>query len=163
RRATPVAITMSPSSRLAALASRSATNDSTSVGASVRRYWRLSWRTRRSVTSATPTSPRTREGATAASHRASPPSRTGRPRPSDTITRKRLLAGSTVRFVRLHDLLHERMAHDILVVEVHERDALDLADDLHGLDQARRARRGQVDLGDVSRDDGLRAEAEAGQ
>ena len=41
-------------------------------------------------------------------------------------------------FVGLDDLLHERVPHDVLVVEVDERDALDVADDAcMRLDQAR--------------------------
>src|SRR5439155_26575752 len=108
--------------------------DRTSVVLSFFRYCRLRARRRASVTSATATSPRAAAGATRRSHAASPDARTGRPRPSVTVTRSRpstgserperlegrLLSGSTVRFVRLHDLLDERMADDIPFVEVDE-------------------------------------------
>src|SRR5829696_3333343 len=97
-----------------------------------------------SLTSATAISPRVCAGATAASHRARPPSRTARPRPSVTATMARLLSGSTVRFVRLDDLLHQLMAYDVLLVEVDERDAVDVADHLHGFDQPGRAARGEI-------------------
>src|SRR5215218_2631572 len=117
----------------------------------------------RSVTSATAISPRTRTGATPASHRASPPSATRRPRPSVTVTSSRLLSGSTVRFVRLDDLLHQLVPHDVLVVEPDECDALDVADDLHRFDQARGTPGREIDLRDVPGDDRLRAEAEARQ
>src|SRR5512134_3709182 len=112
---------------------------------------------RASETRAIATSPRALAGATRASQRARPPSATARPRPSETDTRSwRLLSGSTVLFVRLHDLLHERVPHDVLLVEVDERDALDVADDLHRFDQAGRASRGQIDLRHVPGDDRLR-------
>src|SRR6476659_6883562 len=113
----------------------SAGNDNTSVGTGFLLYWEFSLQMWASVTSATATSPRARAGAAAASHRDSPPSRTGRPRPSDTNTLRRLLSGSTVSFVRLHDLLHERMPHDVFFVEVNERDAFDVADHLGGFDE----------------------------
>src|SRR4030095_12564002 len=103
-----------------------------------------------SVTSAMATSAWRRTGAVPASQRARPPSATRRPRPSVTVTVRRLLSGSTVRFVRLDDLLHQLVAHDVLVVEPDERDALDVADDLHRFDQARRAAGGQIDLGNVA-------------
>src|SRR5262249_9986583 len=123
----------------------------------------------RSETSAMATSPRAETGATRTSQDPRPGVRTARPRPSLTATLIRvlradrgLLSGSTaVRFVRLHDLLHERVAHDVLLVEVDERDALDLADDLQRLDEARGASGRQVDLRHVARDDRLGAEAEA--
>ena len=66
-------------------------------------------------------------------------------------------------FVRFDDLLHELVAHDVALVEMHERDALDVADDPHRLDQAGRAAGRQIDLRDVARDDRLGAEAEARQ
>src|SRR5262245_21345608 len=113
-------MTISPSSACSArgsgIGARSAGNDRTSVARSLRRYRRLSARLRASVTSATPTSPAARAGATAENHPASPPSRTGRPRPSVTETRKRLLSGSTVRLVGLDDLLYELMPHDVAIV-----------------------------------------------
>src|SRR5690349_24490443 len=143
-------------------------NDNTSVGALARRYCALSLRLWESVTSATATSPRAADGATCRNQRDKPPSRSGRPRPSVTVTcrsgprrprtperRTSLLSGSTVRFVRLDDLLHERMPHHVLLVEMNERDALDVANHLHGLDEARLARRRQIDLRDVSSNDGF--------
>ena len=55
------------------------------------------------------------------------------------------------------------MAHDVLLVEVDERDAFDVADDLHRLDQAGRASDRQIDLRHVAGDDRLRSEAEPRQ
>src|SRR5918993_2087672 len=104
---------------------------------------------RASDTNATPNSPRAARGATAASQRPSPPSATRRPRPSLTDTtrpppvrrglsapvprtrgpaapkrRRReagLLSGSTaVGVVRLDDLLHELVTHDVFFVELDE-------------------------------------------
>jgi hypothetical protein len=102
------------------VANPSAGNDSTSVGAFCARYSRFNARMRASLTSATLTSPAARGGATVASQRARPPSRTDRPAPSDTETCRRLLSGSTVGLVGLDDLLHELMPHDVAVVEVDE-------------------------------------------
>src|SRR3954453_22408039 len=96
---------------------------------------------RASETSAIATSRGAEGGATFASHRASPGAIARPPRPSVSVTasclrgrgrvaRLRgsrrfgeagpLLPGSTVGFVRLHDLLDERVPHHILLVEVHE-------------------------------------------
>src|SRR5688572_26137182 len=123
---------------------------------------------RASLTMAMATSPCAVPGATRDSQRPSPPSLTARPRPSVTLTdtprRRGLLLGSTtVGVVRLHDLLHQRMPNDGLLVEADERDAFDVADHFHGLDEARRAAGGQIDLRDVSGNDGLRSEPEAGE
>ena len=109
------------------------------MGVFLRRYLRLRARMRASLTSATLTSPAARDGATVASQRARPPSRTARPVPSLTTTRTRLLSGSTVGLVGLDDLLHELMTDDVAVVEVDKCDAVDAADDLHGFDEPRRA------------------------
>src|ERR671913_342183 len=100
---------------------------------------------RASVTSAIPSSPRADAGATRVSQRASPPSATGRPRPSVTVTRT-LLSGSTVGVVGLHDLLHKGMTNDVFLVEPDERDAVDVSDHLHGFDQPRRPPGREVDL-----------------
>jgi hypothetical protein len=53
---------------------------------------------------------------------------------ADHTLRQRDAVGG-VRLVSLHDLLHETMAHDVAVVEIDERDPLDIVDDLHRLDQ----------------------------
>ena len=103
---------------------------------------------RASETRAIATSPRADAGATRVSHDARPGARTAWPRPSETVTVRRLtgvrrtrvirdrLAGSaTVCFVCLDDLLDERVAHDVLLVEVDEGDPLHVADHLHGLDE----------------------------
>src|SRR6478672_723620 len=116
-----------------------------------------------SETSAMATSPRAAAGATRASQAARPGARTARPRPSLTDTDKRLLSGSTVRFVRLDDLLHQRVPHDVLVVEVDERDAVDLADHFHRLDQPGGAAGRQVDLRHVAGAHRLGAEAKPRQ
>src|SRR5260221_9590325 len=119
---------------------------------------------RASETIAIARSPRARAGATRVSQAASPGARAARPRPSVTVTRsRRVLSGSTERFVRLHDVLDERMAHDVSLVEMDEGDAFDVADDLHRLAKPGRAAYWQVDLRDVARDDRLRAEPQAGQ
>src|SRR5688500_3940942 len=120
-------------------------------------------RIRASGTSAIASSPRAVFGAMRASQRPRPPSRIGRPWPSVTDTRRPaapwrtgrdggvLLSGSTaVGVVRLDDLLHERVANDIFLVEANELDAFDVADDLHRLDQPGGPADRQVDLGDVA-------------
>src|SRR5207248_5596276 len=56
------------------------------------------------------------------------------------------------------DRLHEGMADDVALVEDDEPDALDPGKDLVCFPQARRLALRQVDLGDVSRYDGLRSE-----
>ena len=82
-------------------------------------------------------SPRAWAGATRVNQAARPGARTAHPRPSLTVTRSRVvLPGSTERFVGLHDLLHKVVAHHVLVVEVDERDAFDMPDDLHRFHQA---------------------------
>src|SRR5918994_3553449 len=155
-------------------------NERTSVTRSMPRYWRFRVRTRRSLTSAMVTAPRARAGETRASQAASAGARTGRPSSSTTLTRRRgrgsepsdgmvasgparADAALTERLVGLDDLLHQAMAHDIFVVEMDERDALDLGDDLERLDQAGRPRVRQIDLRHVTRDDRFRAEPEAGE
>src|SRR3954470_13540626 len=109
---------------------------STSVGSLTPRKRRLSCWISRSLTKATPIVPRARAGATRRSHAARPGARTRRPRPSLTRTRSGGTAGE--RFVRFDNLLDELVADDVAVVEVDERDALDVADDLHRFDQSRR-------------------------
>src|SRR5262245_5889745 len=91
-------------------------NDRTSVAESLPRYRRFSVRMRASLTRAIPIWPEARAGATEISQPASPPSRTGRPMPSVTETRRRLLSGSTVRLVGLHDLLYELVPHHVALV-----------------------------------------------
>src|SRR5258708_28679504 len=138
-------------------------NERTSVALSLRRYFLLSARMRASETMAMAKSPRARAGAMRASQAARPAARTGRPWPSVTCTLISGLSGSTERFVRLHNLLDKVMADHVLVVEVHERDALDMADDLHRLYEPGGAADRQIDLRDVAGDHRLRAEAQAGQ
>src|SRR5215218_351492 len=134
---------------------------------------------RASVTSAIATSPRARGGAAVDSQADSPPSRTAWPRPSETWTCKpsppprpercrreegeRLLSGSTVSFVRLHDLLHERVPDHVLFVEMDEGDPLDIADDLHRFYESRLPCGWQIDLRDVAGDHRFGSVAEAGQ
>ena len=62
--------------------------------------------------------------------------------------------------VGLDDALDEAVAHDVVLVEVHERNAFDVADDLDGFDQAGAARIRQIDLGYVSGDDCFRIESQ---
>src|SRR5262249_49812338 len=136
-----------------------------------------------SLTSATPTDPRADRGAARRSHDASPGARTRRPRASVTRTvslgsgpslvrlwpgpdpaffATRLAGAIAVRelLVGLDDLLDQLVAHDVAFVEVHERDAVDRAHDLHRLDEPRRPAGRQIDLRDVAGDDRLRAEPE---
>ena len=68
-----------------------------------------------------------------------------------------------VQLVRLDDALHELVPHDVLVPEADERDAVDRPEDVLHLDQPRCLLARKVDLGDVARDDDLRAEAEPRQ
>src|SRR5436190_6431790 len=105
------------------------------------------------------TVPRARAGATRRSQAASPWAGTRRPRASLTRTRSAVTARE--RFVRFDNLLDELVPHDVAVVEVHERDAFDVADDLHRFHEPRRAALRQIDLRDVARDDGFGAEADA--
>jgi hypothetical protein len=65
--------------------------------------------------------------------------------------------------VRRDDALHERMPHDVLGVEMDERDARHAVENSADLLQARLLAARQVGLRDVARDDGTRAEAEARQ
>src|SRR6266545_2278070 len=116
-----------------------------------------------SVTITTPTVPRARDGATCFSQDSRPRILRGRPCSSETSTFSSSRAITGELLVRLHDLLHELVTHDVAVVEVNERNSFDRADDLHGFDQARRASGGQIDLRDVAGDDGLRAKTEARQ
>src|ERR1700704_2961259 len=109
---------------------------------------------RASPTSATLTTPLARAGATRRSQAARPAAASGRPCSSVTDTVNSLpadaraifrrakagsgsgiprAAGVRELFVGLDDLLHELVAHDVAIVEVDERDALDGADDFHRL------------------------------
>src|SRR5687767_10109270 len=129
----------------------SAGNESTSVSVSFLRYFRLRVRTRASGTMATVTLPRARAGATRRSQGASPSART--PLVPTTSTSSlgppglRLLAPDPfrgllslsairMRVVRLHDHLHQFVADDVLVVEVHERDPVDVLDDPDGFHES---------------------------
>src|SRR5262249_54187350 len=147
----PFAMTMSPSNRRPRDGASPDGNDSTSVAASFRRYRRFNTRLRASPTTATWTTPRARGGAARSSHAARPGAAPARPRSSATSTRSRgepsgMRAAVAVRerLVRLHDLLHQLVADDVAVVEVDERDAVDRADDLHRLDEARHASGRQI-------------------
>src|SRR5436853_5280371 len=50
------------------------------------------------------------------------------------------------RLVRLHDLPHQLVPHDVAIVEVDERDALDRVDDLNRLDEPGGLAARQIDL-----------------
>src|SRR4029078_12837332 len=104
------------------------------------------------------TSPPTRAGATRFSQAARPGARRARPRAATTLTCKadrfrppddmaapgpRAVAGLE-GFVRLDDVLHQLVAHDVTVVEVHEGDALDLREILQRLDERPPPARGQA-------------------
>ena len=69
-----------------------------------------------------------------------------------------------VALVRVDDVLHDPVAHDVVRVELDEREVVDAVEDAAHREQARAAAAlGQVDLGDVTGDDDLRAEAEPGE
>src|SRR6476469_2128850 len=134
------------------------------------------------------TAPRAREGATRRNHAARPGAATDRPRSSTIATASRSAADvrstpglpaearamfsrappasgmlpvrSRVGLVGLHDRLHQLVAHDVAIVELHELDPFDVAADLHRLDQAGHLPARQIDLGDVAGDHRLGAEAE---
>src|SRR6202043_2082978 len=120
-------------------------------------------------TSATLTTPRARRGASRASQRVIPGADSRLPSPFATSTRSlrprwasaMMAVAVRERLVRPDDLLDQLVTNHVPLVEVHERDALDPADHLHRLDQARRPARRQVDLRHVSGDDGLGSEPEA--
>src|SRR6478672_9858740 len=134
--------------------------DSTSVTRSLPRNWRLSARIRRSEMIAMLRSPFAAAGATFAIQAPSPRVAGLTASGVATLTRSRAAA---ICVVCLDDRLHEFVADHVALIEVDERDAVDLADDFHRLDQARDARAGQIDLRDIAGDDGLRPEAEARQ
>src|SRR5436309_89712 len=134
---------------------------------------------RASLTSAMQSVPRARAGATRVSQFASPcpdfaipcslttDTRSLRLRAEGATADRRRDLGTAVAvrefLVCLHDLLHQFVAHDVAVVEVDERDALDRADDLHRFDEPGRAADRQIDLRDVAGDHRLRAETETCQ
>src|SRR5205814_3821786 len=68
-----------------------------------------------------------------------------------------------MQLVRLDDPLNELVAHDVLVAETDERDAVDRTEDVLHLDETGRLFSRQVDLRDVARDNDLRAEAETSE
>src|ERR1051325_2233736 len=123
-------MTMSPRYRLDAGAWRlPAGKLKTSVVASLRRYFLFNARICASETSAIESAPRARRGATRRSQAASPGARTRRPLASVIVTAR--AAAIRELLVRLDDLLHELVAHDVALVEVDEGDAVDGVDDLH--------------------------------
>src|SRR3954471_16030846 len=75
----------------------------------------------------------------------------------------RAASGAGVVGVRFDDLPDEAMAHDIGVVEIVEADSIDARQDSLDLHQARLLSIGQVDLGLVARNHGLRVNAETCQ
>src|SRR5687767_1295644 len=143
--------------------------DRTSVTLSLPRNWRLSARMRKSETSATQTSPLADAGAIFESQGPSPRVAAHFPTVAAcreggsghaTLTRRRAAA---IGVVGLHDRLHELVTDDVALVEVDERDAVDLADHFHRLHQPRGAAEREIDLRHVTGDDRLRSEAEAGE
>src|SRR5438270_5727740 len=83
---------------------------------------------------------------------------------TSTGTSKPLALGLLGRrpLVRTDDVLHDAVAHDVLGREVHEGQTLDPIEDLLEGDEPT-APTGDVDLGDVTRDDHLGAEADSRQ
>src|SRR5688572_27922483 len=97
---------------------------------------------RTSETRAIATAPRAERGAVASSQRTRPPSRTARPRPSVTDTRRDLLTGSTaIDLVGFDDLLDERVPDHIHLVQPDQLDPLNVGYLFHSSDQARGALR----------------------
>src|SRR5689334_9442053 len=115
-------------------------------------------------------SPRAFDGATRASHRPRPRNAAAGAAPAvelperwsgvATLTRRRPVV---IRVVRLDDRLHELVTYHITLVEVDERDAVDLADHFHRLNQAGDSATGQIDLRDVASHHRLGAEAQSRQ
>src|SRR5688572_10638821 len=136
----PDAITISPRNPRVC-----AGNDSTSVTLSLPRNWRLRARMRASDTSATQRSPFADAGENFV-NQGPRPRGVCSPSGHATLTRRRAAA---IDVVGPHDGLHELVTHDVALIEVGERDAVDLADDFHRLHQPRRAAQRQVDLGHV--------------
>src|SRR5882672_9871103 len=63
------------------------------------------------------------------------------------------------RFVGAHHFLHQRVPHHVAVAELDEPDAFHVAQDLARLVHPRRLAGGQIDLGGVAGDHGLRSKA----
>src|SRR5277367_4017592 len=69
--------------------------------------------------------------------------------------------GGGVLVVSLDDALDQVMANDVALVEIIERNTLDLADDFDRFDEAGAARFGQINLGDVACDHRFGIEAQS--
>src|SRR4051794_28221480 len=66
--------------------------------------------------------------------------------------------------VRVHDVLHDLVPHDVVAVELDEREIGDADEDVaHREQPTAAAPLGQVDLGDVAGDDDLGTEPEPGE
>ncbi len=66
-------------------------------------------------------------------------------------------------FIRLDDAPDEGMADDVAFAELDDGYAFDVAQGIHGLDEARGFIAWEVDLGDIAGDDGLGVVTQAGQ
>ncbi|MFM1944800.1 MAG: hypothetical protein RI897_3782 [Verrucomicrobiota bacterium] len=73
------------------------------------------------------------------------------------------LGGSPVVFIRLDDALDEGVPDDVTFPELDDGHAFDIAQGVHGFDEAGGFVAWEVDLGDVAGDDGLGVIAEAGE
>ena len=74
------------------------------------------------------------------------------------------LVAGFVLLVGVHDVLDDLVAHDVVRVELDEREVVDTVEDAADRQQARAAASfGEVDLGDVTGHDDLRPEAEPGE
>ena len=62
-------------------------------------------------------------------------------------------------FIRFYDLLHQAVAHDVLLCQANLRDALDVPQDMQGINEAAVHLIRQVDLGHVAGDHNLAADA----
>ena len=79
---------------------------------------------------------------------------------------KWLLPRSVLRAVGLvssNDALHQRMPHDIPLVEMNKRDSFHAGNDVSRLDQSRHLSDRQIDLRDVSGDHGFAVISDSGQ
>src|SRR5690348_7180352 len=74
-----------------------------------------------------------------------------RRRPAPGLRRLRTrLARVLMLIIRLDDVLNQFMTNDVTLVEIHELNAFDVAEDIADFDQTRHTIRRQINLGDVA-------------
>src|SRR4051794_18905004 len=127
-------------------------NDRTSVGPALARCSALRSAMRSASTNSTATWPSAMPAVPSASAASSRTRSSGRASPMTSTSSTAPDAGRRALGmvgIRLDDALHDLVAHDVLVAEVRDADALDPAQDLPHLDQSRALLARQVDLRDV--------------